>query len=460
MAEKNFVHLHVHSDHSLLDGYSTIDEYIEKAVELGQPGLALTDHNSMTAIYTFIKKCKKAGIKPIPGIEINLAPDNPLGAKAKNSIQYGDRGLVSKRGASVHLTLLAKNYKGLQNLFKLTHLSYNPENFYTVPRIDLEILKNHSEGIIVLSGCPNSEINLRFRLNQDEKAYEYASILKEIFKDDFYIEIMNYKTIPDYSQQKLLKLSKDLGIKAVFTNDVHYAKKEDSSMQEMVMALGNGSKMDETPSYKGGFRLALGGNERYLKSFEEMKELYQYEKMPELIDNTIEIFNKIENIEIFYDNKLRPTVEIPKEFPDNVSYLKHILNEGFKRKRGNQSKEIQQESVKRVKSELETVVSNDFVDYFLVVWDYIKWSRDNGYPVGAGRGSVAGSEIAYLLDISRTDPIRFDLMFDRFISPGRGATYQIEYEDGTIEEINVAEKKIVNGKEKYIYQLSEGDIVE
>lgn len=459
MEDVTFTHLHVHSDYSILDGYGTIDEYIQKAKSDGQKAIALTDHNSMLGISKFLTKCKKNDIKPIAGIEINMAPEHPLGAKNKDYVNYGGRQVILNRGANVHLTLLAKNYQGLKNLYKLIHLSYKEENFFVVPRIDLNILKEYSSNLICLSGCPNSEINIRFRLNQDDKAYEYASQLKEIFKDDFYIEIMPYKTVLGYSIPKLLKLAKELNIKPVLTNDVHYTFKEDSEMQDKMMALSSNSKMSETPTYKGGTRYSLGGSDRYFKTTEEMKNTYKYSEMPELITNIQEIVDKVEIFDLEYDSHLRPKIEIPSPFKTNIDYLKHLITEGFKQKRGNATLEVKKESKKRINHELNVVIANDFVDYFLVVWDYCKWANDNGVPTGAGRGSGAASEIMYLLDVHRTDPIRFDLIFERFISPGRGATYQITYEDDSVETINIANQKDVNGTKKYIHELQVGDVV-
>ena len=459
----DFVHLHVHSDNSLLDGYGTIDEYINKAKKYNMKGLALTDHNTLTGIYDFMKKCKQAGIKPICGVEMNIAAVDETGesnAKNLSSVQYSHMRGIPVKNSFTHLTLLAKNKKGLKNLFKLVNISYQPENYFIEPRIDLNILKEYSDNLICLSGCPNSEINARFRIQEDEKAYQTAAILKEIFKDDFYIEIMKFDSIPNYDTKKLLELSRKLKITPVMTNDVHYCNSEDSNMQEKIMALGNNNKMDETPSYKGGLRVALGGNDRYLKSFDEMKKNYNYNKFPNLLHNSMEIFEKIEDIDLEYDHTLRPILDIPEGFSSSLEYLKHLIIQGYKKKRGNASKEVQKISKMKIKEELEIIEANDFVNYFLVVWDYCKWSRDNGYPIGPGRGSCGGSEITFLLDISRTDPIRFGLLFERFISPGRGAIYEIEYEDGTKETLNISEKKKVNGKNRYIHQLEIGDMID
>lgn len=407
-----FTHLHVHSDNSLLDGYGKIDEYLEIAKEDGQTALALTDHNTMTGIYKFIKKAKSIGIKPIPGIEINMAPINELGAKNKTPIQYDTRQYVLNHGAATHLTLLAKNNIGLKNLFKLLHLSYKPENYYNVPRIDLNILKQYSDGIICLSGCANSEMNIRLRLGDKENALKNLNELKSIFKDDFYLELIAPKSPIGYSIEDIIQLAIETKTKIVFTNDVHYAQKSDSPLQERFMALGGGNKMDETPTTFGGLRKKFPDNERNFKTTDEMISYIQktYSEIDKkylgsALKTTQEIADKIEEITLEYNPTLRPKLEIPSQFNSSYEYLKHLINQGFKKKRSHKPKEIQAESVKRVKEELEVIYSNDFVDYFLVVWDYIKWTRDAGYGVGGGRGCFLPYS-SVKLDTGKSIPIQ------------------------------------------------------
>ena len=465
-----FTHLHVHSDNSVLDGYGTIDEYINKAKEYNQNALALTDHNTLTGIYTFINKCRKQGIKGIAGCEINLAPNN--NAKLKEYIQYGNNKYVLNNGVNTHLTLLAKNHNGLLNLFQIIYHSYKSENFFNVPRIDLNILKQFSKDLICLSGCPNSEINIRLRMNDIEKAENEALQLKEIFGQDFYIEIMSMRGEPNYNIEKLIDLALKLKIQPVLTNDIHYANKSDSNIHEKILAIGRKAKMEETPTTMGGLRYKFADNEYYFKNEDEMKNsLFNRLKQTRFDDKTIQIIinscikntqvisDKIEEIKFEYNPTLRNKPFLPKEFTSSFDYLKYLVKQGFEKKRRNSSDEVKAISLQKQEEELETIYANDFVDYFIVVKDYIDWTRANGGGVGGGRGSVGGSEIAYLLDISRTDPIRFGLMFERFISPGRGATFRICYNDNTQEDINIANKKITNHGEKYIYQLNQGDIV-
>jgi len=458
---ENFVHLHVHSDHSLLDGYGTIEEYISRSKELGMTALALTDHNTMTGIYSFIKQCKKENIKPICGVEFNLKPLVKNGEDDSQPTTYDNfkKNLLID-GTHTHLTVLAKNTKGLKNLFKLIELSYKKNNFLHVPRISLNDLLEYKEGLIILSGCPNSELNIRIRLGQKEEATNYLKFMKQNFGDNFYIEIIDNPFASNYDKNVLAKISNKLQIKGVLTNDVHYLKKEDSAYEEKFLALGTGHKIDETPSSKGGMRPVLGGNQRYFKSLEEMLEVFPYDEYEEFYINTLELANKIETVELEYNSHLRPKIEIPEQFKTELEYFDYLIEEGFKEKRGFQPKEIQEESKKRIAFERNVIYGNNFIQYFLVVRDYLNWSVENGYPVGVGRGSVGGSEIAYLLNIHDTDPIRFNLLFERFLSEGRGAIFKIEYDDGTSEEVLVNKDYKVNGEHKYTWQLEVGDEVE
>lgn len=470
---KNYVALHNHSHYSTLDGYATIDEYIKAALDNGMPGIGLADHGTASGLYKFITRTQKAGLIPVPGIEFYVAPENPEGAKCKTPIYYGRGGKRAPKydisnGAYTHLTVFAYNNKGIENLFKLTSLSWKQEHFYFKPRIDTNMLAEYSEGLIVTTGCPSSEVSRRFLLGQDNKAYEYTNRLKSIFGDNLYVEIMDHKMKDEELERilvpKQIKLAKDLDIKIIATNDSHYAFKEDAAPHERILAVSTKSKMDELPNYKGGSRFAFSTPEYYIKSYDEMLELYPEDIAEEALANTIELMNKCKDIKLEYDPHLRPEIDIPEGYTE-ATYLQKLIYDGFVEKRGHQSKEIQEESVRRIREEFEVIHSNDFISYFLVVHDYIDYAHKNGIGVGAGRGSVGGSEIAYVLDISNTDPIRFDLLFERFLSPGRGSLYQIEYVSGEVEEIPVSAKKMVyssNEKDNqvvYVHELDPGDMV-
>ncbi len=464
---KNYVALHNHTDYSGLDGYATVKEYVKKAKELGMIGLGLADHGNASGLYKLITECNKAGIIPVPGIEFYLAPENPEGAKVQKPIYYnGNSKYDLSKGAYTHLTVFAYNNKGLENLFKLTSISWEPRHFYFKPRIDTNMLAKYSEGLIVTTGCPGSEINKRFLLGQDDKAYEYANRLKSIFGENMYVEMMNHKMPDDDLERillpKLYKLSRDLDIPMIATNDSHYAKKEDAVPHERILALSTKSFMDELPYYKGGTRFAFSTDEYYIKTYDEMKEVYPEEIAEEILANTEKLTRKCEGIKLKYDSHLRPEIDIPEGYTD-ATYLQKLIYEGFVNKRGHEPKEIQEESVRRIQEEFEVIHSNDFISYFLVVHDYIDYAHKNNIGVGAGRGSIGGSEIAYVLDISNTDPIRFNLLFERFLSPGRGSLYQIEYVSGEVEEAAVSSKKCVSSGESskvvYVHELYPGDVV-
>lgn len=469
---KQFVNLHAHSHYSILDGYAKIDEYVDKAKNRGDIGVGLTDHGTMAGIYEFITKANAAGLKPVPGFEAYVAPENPEGAKVQHAVFYGPDGKkapnhdVSGNGAYLHLTLFAYNNTGLHNLIKLSSLSWQQENFYAKPRIDTEMLFKYHEGLIVTTGCPSSEISTRFLLGQDDKAYEYASRLHEVFGDNMYVEIMDHHMKDDMERfllKKQRKLAEDLGLPLLATNDSHYANKEDAIPHERMLCMQSGNVMSEPSFNEGGKRFAFTGPEYYMKSDKEMRELFPEDLYPGAVDNTVKVVEQCEEIQLEYNPHLRPIPPLP-EGETEVSYLKKLINKGFKAKRGNESKAIQKESLKRIKEEFEVINSNDFAGYFLIVNDYIQWSHDHGITTGAGRGSVGGSEIAYVMDIGDTDPIRFDLLFERFLSPGRGAMYQIDYTDGTSEEANTGDKReVVNSDkdvEKYVHELTPGESVE
>ena len=472
MENRNYVALHNHSDYSALDGYGTIDEYIQAAKDNEMIGIGLSDHGTASGLYKFITRAQKNGLIPVPGVEFYVAPENPKGAKMKAPVYYGRGGNRAPKydisnGAYTHLTIFAYNNKGLENLFKLTSKSWQIENYYFKPRIDTNMLAEHSEGLIATTGCPSSEISKRFLLGQDDKAYEYATRMKSIFGDNYYVEVMDHSMPDDELERilapKLIKMSEDLGIEPILTNDSHYAFKEDHFPHERILSVSTKTPMSTPPFHKGGTRFAFSTPEYYIKPYAEMLELFPGEFGERALANTVKITKQCEGIKLEYDPHLRPEIEIPEGYTA-PTYFQKLIFEGFKAKRGDESKEIQEESVKRIREEFEVIHSNDFISYFLVVHDYIDFAHKQGIGIGAGRGSVGGSEIAYLLDISNTDPIRFNLLFERFLSPGRGSLYQIDYMSGESEEIAVSDKKRVysdghGSKVVYVHELHPGDLV-
>lgn len=482
---KNFVNLHNHSHHgSLLDGFSTNDEYFSRAVELGQPGLGMTDHGTMFGAYNFLKKAQEYSITGIAGVEFYVAPINPEGAQRLEPVYYSTTGTpgrydVSSRGAYLHLTVWAYNNVGLHNLFKLSALSNDPSRVYKKPRIDFDLLVEHSDGLIVSTGCPSSEISTRFMLGQDDKAYEYAGRLKEVFGDRLFVEIMNHDMKISLEREllpKQLKLSKDLDIPLLATNDSHYAHQHDNISHEEMLCAQSGSRMSEDPIDDGGTRFAFSGNQYYLKSYDEMASMFPEQDFPGALSNSLVIAEMSQDITLDYDASLMAKPVLPAGFNTSDEYYKHLLKVGMKDRYQHKSAEIKKEAIRRSKNEYQVIHSSNFIDYMLVVRNYLQWTKDNysvkdamgrilASPLGPGRGSVAGSIHAYMLGISEVCPIEHDLIFERFLGPGRGATYKITYDDGSVEEIVVSEEKTVINNEglmsqKYIHQLRVGDLVD
>jgi DNA polymerase-3 subunit alpha len=474
-----FVHLHCHTDGSLLDGMGKIDEYLEKVIQNNQKGLGISDHGNVTGIYELIKKARSAGVLVTPGCEFYVAPQNPDGAKAQRPIFYGPNGQkadqydVSSNGAYTHQTIFAINNEGLKNLFKLSTLSFDPSRNYSKPRIDFELLADHSEGLVAFTGCPSSEISTRFLLGQDNKAYEYANRLKEVFGDRLFVEIMNHQMkspIERLLLPKQMELSRKLGIQLVATNDAHYTNQEDHVHHEEMLCSQSGASMNDRTWDEGGNRFAFDGTEFYLKTSQEMEMIFPPRDYPNALTNTLLITEMAQDISLSYDPTLKPKSIVPSGHT-NVTYFRELIEKGFEERYGNFDRKLQEEARKRIEKEFEVIYSSDFIGYFLTVHEYINWTRDKfslrdeennilALSVGVGRGSVGGSIVAYLLKISELDPIRHDLIFERFLSAGRGDTYEITYNDGTTETVVVSDKKTVEGKEKYIHELVVGDTVD
>jgi len=486
MANKDgFVNLHNHSHHgSLLDGYSTNDEYLSRAVEIGQRGIGMTDHGTLHGIFDLINKSKEYGVTAVPGMEAYMAPVNPDGAKRKSQVFYAPEGTksrndVSGSGAFLHLTMWAYNNQGLHNLFRLSTLSNDPSRVYKKPRIDFDLLADHSDGLIISTGCPSSEISTRFLLGQDDKAYEYAGRLKEVFQDRLFLEIMDHNMSISLERDllpKQLKLAKDMGLPLLATNDSHYAFSENSISHEEMLCAQSGSRMSDKTYDEGGNRFSFNGNQYYLKSFQEMEHIFPERDFPGALSNSLLITEMASDISLDYNPNLMARPVLPDGFKDSTDYYKYLLKIGMKERYGDKPIEIRKEAIKRSKIEYEVLHSSNFIDYMLVVRNYLNWtkekysvySEDNDVlasSIGPGRGSVAGSIHAYMLGISEVCPIEHDLIFERFLGKGRGATYRLTYDDGSVEEIVVSEEKSVvetNGERtnKYIHQLKIGDEIE
>ena len=391
----DFVHLHVHSEYSLLDGMSRIKDLPVRAKELGMKAIALTDHGVMYGAVDFYKECKKDDIKPIIGCEVYVAPRSRFEKEAGRDSGYN------------HLILLAKNKEGYQNLSKLVSLSF-VEGFYYKPRIDLEILEKYSEGLICLSACLAGSLSQALIQDDMQKAEEIALWHKRVFKDDYYIEIQHNGLRQQIMiNQKLIQLARKLDIPLVATNDAHYLKKEDSYFHEVLLCIQTGKRMSDED------RMRFETQEFYIKSPEEMADYFS--EFPDAIENTVKIAEKC-NYDFEFGVTKLPNYDVPEEYATHLDYFKDLCYKGIKKRYGENPAE---EVMSRLEYEISVIDKMGYVDYFLIVWDYINYAKSVGIPVGPGRGSGAGSIAAYAIGITDIDPLKYGLLFERFLNPER-----------------------------------------
>jgi DNA polymerase-3 subunit alpha len=420
MKHSDFVHLHNHTEYSLLDGACHILDdsgkpgtFLQQAEKFKMPALAITDHGNMFGAIEFYQACMKIGIKPIIGSEVYIAPQSRLNKEASG---------IAK--AAYHLTLLVKNEIGYKNLIRLTSIGYL-EGFYYRPRIDKEVLKQYNEGLIGLSGCMKGEIPQLILQGNIDAARELIGVYQDIFgKDNFYLELHDHGI---EGQKKiienLLLLAKQCDAPMVATNDTHYLLKEDAESHEVLLGIGTGKTIDDPT------RMRFSTEEFYFKSPQEMKELFSY--VPEAIRNTIEITEKC-NLELEFGRIYLPHYDVPSGFSPN-SYLEKLCREGAKSRYGQISSQIEQ----RLQYELDVVKQMNYSAYFLIVWDFIRYAKQRNIPVGPGRGSGAGSVVAYTLGITNIDPLKYGLLFERFLNPKRVSMpdLDIDFSDEGREEI-------------------------
>ena len=391
----DFVHLHIHSEYSLLDGANRIKELPKVAKELGMDAIAITDHGVMYGAIEFYKACKEEGIKPIIGCEVYVAPRTRFDKEAGIDNKYN------------HLILLAKNNNGYKNLSKLVSIGFT-EGYYYKPRIDLETLEKYHEDLICCSACLAGSIPQAILNGDMEKAEETAMWYKNLFGEDYYLEIQT-NTLKEQSlvNQKLVELSRKLNIPLVATNDAHYTRKEDAYNHEVLLCIQTGKKMSDVD------RMRFATDDFYIKSPEEVKEFFP--NLPEALENTVKIAEKC-NVEFEFGHTILPNYEVPKEFSTHYDYFKKLCDDGIKIRYG---KNTPKEILERMEYEISVIKKMGYVDYFLIVWDFINWAKSQGIPVGPGRGSGAGSIVAYAIGITDIDPIKYNLLFERFLNPER-----------------------------------------
>ncbi len=394
----SFVHLHTHTEYSLLDGANKIDRLVEKALEYKMPGLAITDHGTMFGVLEFYKACKSAGIKPIIGMEAYIAPGS-----RKDRTSTGRGG----KQPTYHLVLLAKNQTGYRNLMKLSSIAYL-EGFYYKPRIDREVLAQHKEGLIVLSACVKGEVFSHLEVDDWQAAQQTVEWYLEHFGDDYYLEIQNHNLPIEAGYEKVYKLAKEMGVHVVATNDVHYLNRDDYDAHDVLVCLGQQKTLSDPK------RLRYESPELYLKSPDEMFKLFR--DRSEVLENTVGLAEKID-LEIEMGKLKLPRYPLPPEFKSMTldDYLKKVAYEGAQRLYPEFNEEIRQ----RLDYELDVIKRMGYAGYFLIVKDFIDFARSQDIPVGLGRGSAAGSMVAYVLGITRVDPLRYDLLFERFLNPER-----------------------------------------
>ncbi len=401
-----FCHLHCHTQYSLLDGASHVDALMDKAKKDGQKGLAMTDHGNMFGAFKFVSEAKKRDLKAIIGCEFYLVEDRKIKSFQKSAGQKDRR---------YHQLLLAKNAKGYINLSKLCSLGYIDGLYGKFPRIDKELILQYHEGLIATSCCLAAEIPRSILKGDLEKAESLVKWWLDLFGEDFYIEIMRHKGLEKLENstmsqeevnQQLLLFAKKYNIRTIVTNDAHYVNEEDWKTHEILLCVNTGAKLEDAD------RFTFSSSDYYFKTQQEMIDLFL--DLPEAVDQTMEVFDKIETPELARDILL-PNFPVPKGFSEQSDYLRYLVYEGAKIRYPNLSEQIR----KRLDHELDIIQSMNFEGYFLIVQDFIKAAREIGVSVGPGRGSAAGSAVAYCLTITNVDPLEYNLLFERFLNPER-----------------------------------------
>ena len=405
----SFTHLHVHTEFSMLDGAARLDELVAKAVGDGQPAIGITDHGNMYGTLDFYRECNKQGIKPIIGTEAYMAHDHRSERPTRRG-RIDDSGGDTEGGKKLyyHLTLLAENQTGYKNLIQLSSLAFM-EGYYYKPRMDWELLEKYSEGLIATTGCLGGHV-LQSLLNGDDKgALAKASRLQDIFgRDNLFVELQDHGLQAQRdTNPKLVEIAKQIGAPLLATNDSHYTHQHDHESHDALLCVQTGALLSDPKRFK------FEGTEHYLKTAAEMR--YLFREVPTACDNSLWIAERAE-LEIEFGKPLLPNFPLPAGFEDDAAYLTHLTWEGAKDRWGD---ELSADVAERLAYELKVICDMGFASYFLITWDLIKYAKDRGIRVGPGRGSAAGCAVAYSLRITDLDPVRYDLLFERFLNPSR-----------------------------------------
>ncbi|MGN6695842.1 MAG: DNA polymerase III subunit alpha, partial [Aquihabitans sp.] len=405
----SFTHLHVHTEYSMLDGAARVDEVVAAAAADGRPAIGITDHGNMYGILPFYKACKSNGIKPILGSELYMAHDSRFEKPSRRG-RMDDSGGDAEGGKKLyyHLTALAENETGYKNLIQLSSRAFM-EGYYYKPRVDWEVLEAHSEGVIATTGCLGGHVLQNLMRGDEEAAIKAAGRLQDIFgKDNLFVEIQDHG-IPEQHRTNpmLFDIAKRIGAPLLATNDSHYTHRHDAVAHDALLCVQTGSLMSDPDRFK------FHGDDHYLKTAAEMRQLFS--EVEEACDNSLWIAERAD-VEIEFGKPLLPNFPLPEGFSDDAEYLRHLTFEGAKKRWGDP---IPDHIVERLAYELTVIGNMGFSSYFLITWDLIKHARDAKIRVGPGRGSAAGCAVAYTLWITDLDPIKYDLLFERFLNPDR-----------------------------------------
>ncbi|MEW6277810.1 MAG: DNA polymerase III subunit alpha [Candidatus Eremiobacterota bacterium] len=390
-----FVHLHCHTEYSLLDGCNRIPDLVGRAVELGMPALGMTDHGVMYGALQFYKACRKAGVKPLIGCEVYVAQRTRHDKEAR------------KDDRPYHFTLLARDREGYRNLLELCSLGHL-EGYYYKPRVDRDALQRHSAGLVALTGCLRGEVNCALLDDDMNLARNRLGELRDIFDENLFVELMDHGIEEQHrTNHELIRMARDMNLPLVATNDAHYLTRDDAGVQDTLVCIQTGKNLDDPQ------RMRFAAPEFYLKSYDEMA--LRFGHLPESLSNTLAVAERC-NLELDLSTVYLPQFPAP-EGMTSEQLLRQLCREGMVRRFGEENPG--QEYLERLETELEVILGKGFADYFLIIWDFIKYARDHGIPVGPGRGSAAGSLVAYLTGITELDPLKHALLFERFLSPER-----------------------------------------